>query len=493
MPSRNSSSNDAAQELFASAVSIISFVCLECLVIVQALLAWQNQILTVSQMRQSGFNQGLPFVWHFAMWGDLLIVSGLAAYVIGLHSFGWHGGKVLVSFAFGFASATALSWTYTFSTIRETHVQDHHLTVAGVVHLFYMAIALAVFAQFFFFTQDASRRLLRVVSLLLLVHVFFGTHMVLGILNFMHHLNWYPARPLKSIPGWITVTSVAVGLGWRNIGTSAIIATTKNAARHVFDAVKWLVKWSLLLFVHVRFETTEAYLKALDKLCSIANFTLFSKLFWEGYRQGGNRRYLVLISLIWVKYYLSRLSVIKELDIAKSVFPYRRFPDELRLKDRLKITFQVTLFMAFYSGLGLVARSIILVSLCLFVIGCLDLSTRLKINEKVRLYFSDARYAPNSEEIDYSAIQSKREIITRFLFELPHKQKEAGFAAGCVIALIVAVLGYLANSDQLTALAFYILTGTLALNEIITLCWRMVRDYRLETSLPEVGPTAGKR
>lgn len=221
MPSRSLCSNDATEHCFASASAIISFACLECLVAIQALLARQDHILTVSQMRQGGVGQGLPFVWHFAMWGDLLIVSSLAAYMIGRYSFRWHSGRLLVSFALGFVLAAILSWTYTFSTIPETHIKNHQLTAAGIVHLFYMAIALAVFIQFFFFTEDVSARLLGVASLLLFVHVFFGTHMALGVLNVIYPLSWYPAHPLKSILGWCTIATVALGLIWRNVVTSA--------------------------------------------------------------------------------------------------------------------------------------------------------------------------------------------------------------------------------------------------------------------------------
>src|SRR5258708_3096199 len=82
--------NKPPRSSFNSAPAIIVFVCLECLVMVQALLAWQSHFFTVSQMRQVGVNQGLPFVWHFGMWGDLLIVSGLAAYVVGSYSVRWN-------------------------------------------------------------------------------------------------------------------------------------------------------------------------------------------------------------------------------------------------------------------------------------------------------------------------------------------------------------------------------------------------------------------
>ena len=64
-----------------------------------------------------------------------------------------------------------------------------------------MAIVIAVFFQFLYFTDNVSPRLLRIVSLLLFVHVFIGTHMALGIIKLHYPLDWYPAQPLESYFG----------------------------------------------------------------------------------------------------------------------------------------------------------------------------------------------------------------------------------------------------------------------------------------------------
>ena len=203
---------------FAVVPAGIAFVCLEYLVALQALLAYRDHFFTVSQMRERGIDQGLPFVWHFAMWGDLFIVSGLAAYLTGRYFARWRFRRMLASLVLGFMVATALSWLYTLSAMPEAHIQNHRLTAAGVGHLFYMAIALAVFTQFFFFTEDIPTRLLLLVSVLLFLHVLIGTHMVLGVLKIIHPLSWYPPQPLTSVFGWTTVGAVGLGLALRNFG-----------------------------------------------------------------------------------------------------------------------------------------------------------------------------------------------------------------------------------------------------------------------------------
>jgi hypothetical protein len=207
---------DQKRSSFALGHAATAFIVFECLVGVQGLLAYQDRFLTVAEMQQRGITQGLPFIWHFGMWGDFLIISPLAGYVIGRYSDRWTLGPILISLVIGLILALSFSWLYTLSDVPEAHVQNHHLTSAGVVHLLYMAIALAVFTQFFFFTENISVRVLRAVSVLLFVHVFFGTHMALGILKVIYHFGWYSTQPLASIFGWITVGTVLLGLVWRN-------------------------------------------------------------------------------------------------------------------------------------------------------------------------------------------------------------------------------------------------------------------------------------
>jgi hypothetical protein len=208
----------AAEEgSFALGRAALTFVFFQCLVGLQALLAYQDHFLTVSQMQQRGVAKGLPFLWHFGMWGDVFVVSGLAAYLVGHYSSRWRPKWILTSIAIGFVATGLFSWLYTLSGMPEAHVQNHALTAAGRIHAIYMCIAFAVFLQFFLFTQDVAPRTLGIVSVLLLVHVFIGTHMLLGLINIALPQNWYPAQPLRSIVGWITIATLAAGLLWRNL------------------------------------------------------------------------------------------------------------------------------------------------------------------------------------------------------------------------------------------------------------------------------------
>ena len=481
MPTRAVTGNSTPPS-FSWPAAASAFICLECVVALQAFFAYQDHFFTVAQMRERGIGQGLPFVWHFGMWGDLLIISPLAAYVIGRYFDRRRWRQILISLIIGLILAVIFSFLYTLSDLPEAHIQNHQLTAAGKIHLVYMAIALAVFTQFLFFSGDVSVSLLRIVSVLLFVHVFLGTHMALGILKLNYPLDWYPAQPLKSGFGWITVWAVGFGLAWRNFGLR-----------------------KALYPVNQRVRTAEEYLIFLDYVCKIVTIWYFIPRFGWALIRGENVFALALIALVGGVYYLSRRSVWQELEIGKTIFTSAsdRIPDKLKLKDRTAITLEVTLFMLLYLVLAWVAHCILVASFCMFVIACIDLNTRRLINNNVREDFANPKYAPYPDEPDYKAMMKRRAIVEWFLFKLPHLWKETGRIVGCaaafgtanyayfttahdvtfltyfVDAFYSAIYGNTYSSYKLDRIAYVILIETLILNELVTWWWRKERDRRL--------------
>jgi hypothetical protein len=476
---------------FASAPAIIALIFLECLVASQALLAYQDHFLTVSQMREQGINQGLPFLWHFGMWSDLFIISTLAAYLIGRYSSCWRLHRILASLAIGLISAGLMSWLYTFSGMPEAHVQNHHLTAAGVVHLVYMAIAIAVFIQFLFFTEGISDRLLRFVSVLLFIHVFVGTHMALGIITLIYPLDWYPAHPLTSIFGWGTVAAVGVSLALRNFELSRYLLLLKKTAWYARDAAIWLFE-QLLYWTNQSTKTAEEYLKFLNFLSSFLAAGFFIHVIWSRisspYRSGkwlpfvfsNEGPALVLIFLFAIIYFSSRHSAKNELKIVPTLFPRGDIPDEWQPKERAFVTLTVFGFLALYIALVLFVDYITIVAFCMLAISCIDYRTRYLINGRMGQYLSAERYAPRIGENDYDIIQRRRTAVKCFLFDKPHLRKEAGRITGCGVALGIAVFSCAYSVEWLRILAYVVLIGTLITNEIVTHRWRFALKHQLE-------------
>ena len=148
--SNNLATINSARGSSVIGVSLATFALLEALVMLQAWLAYKDHFLTLAQMQGRGVRLGLPFAWHFGMWGDVFIVSPLAAYVTGRFVSRWRFRQILASFSAGLAAAVVMHYSYTFSDIQDAHIQYHVLTRVGFVHLVYMAITLAIFTQFFF-------------------------------------------------------------------------------------------------------------------------------------------------------------------------------------------------------------------------------------------------------------------------------------------------------------------------------------------------------
>src|ERR1035441_4916810 len=97
---------------FAKVLAAIVFVSLEGLVVAQAVLAYRNHFLTVPQMKSLHIAYGLPFIWHFGMWGDFFMISSVAGYLVGRYAHRWRLPWVVVSLTIGSSSAFLLSWAY---------------------------------------------------------------------------------------------------------------------------------------------------------------------------------------------------------------------------------------------------------------------------------------------------------------------------------------------------------------------------------------------
>jgi hypothetical protein len=228
--------------------------------------------------------------------------------------------------------------------------------------------------------------------------------------------------------------------------------------------------------------STEGYLKFLDYTCGILlASTYFFKIFWSELQYSRDWMSLALLLLIAIKYFLSRVSVVQELAIGRSLFPPTRIPDDLQMTNRISIAKQVYGFMFLYAILGFTANYIALASLIMTGIAFGDFRTRDLINEHIRQRFDDQHYAPGPEEADYNAIMRRRNIARWYLFALPHLSKELACIYGCAAAFGLAIYGYF-NGLDMRLPAYAMLIGAQVLNEIITIWWRVDRFTRLKTT-----------
>ena len=413
----------------------IVFVCLEIGVLIQAVLAYRDHFLTASQMESIHVARGLPFLWHFGMWGDFFIISPIAAYLTRQYGSQWRPRSVLISLAVGVTAASLLGWLYTFSAMPEAHVQTHHLTGAGVIHQCYMAAVVSVLVEFFIFTPSVSLRVLRVVSVLVMFHLVLGTHIALGVLNAFEPLHWYSGEPLKSIFAYATITTVAFALLWRNLNRDWVLRKARVATPCVDEM---MMRWTKPGPYRPRggIETPHGLLRFLDSLGGhVLEFGCFWGAAWamwlrdacrnkglmdiEGWIRCVGKVFLpcVLVLLFGIVFWLSRRSGEAELDIAERIFPPGRLPRGWGgAKDPVGITLSVICYFALYIALASLAYDIRLASLLMLTVACIDFNTRRLINKKVAGWFSDKIYNPKVGDEECELIERRRTVVRQFLF-----------------------------------------------------------------------------
>jgi len=467
---------------FASLLGWFVFISLEFLVLTQAVLAYRDHFLTVYQIQNVHVLHGLPFLWHFGMWGDFFIISPIVAYLVRHYVDQWRYRSVLLSLTMGLISASLLGWLYTLSPIPEAHMQNHHLTFAGVIHLLYMAVAVTIFLEFFLFTPSVSPSELKVVSSLVVFHVFLGTHMALGILQFFIGLDWYPGKPLKSIIGYLTISTIATALFLRNL-------EVESFAKNVLTAVERLARFIMFwveddIYSGEKVKTPHGLLTFLDKIGDrVLEVGFFVVAAWSIFsRNEGVKSLLpgILVLVFAAKFRLSRRSVKVELSIGEKLFPSGHMPEDWSgPREPVGIIVSVSYFFVLYMALAWFAYKIVLVSLVMFVIACIDWNTRRLINKNIRRLFSNEMYAAKIGDKDLEAIEARREAMSKYLFDNPHLWKEGGCVAGCGVALSVAVTAHTLGGDWLRPTAYFLIVATILTNEIINWRWRSVRDQRL--------------
>src|SRR5664280_992636 len=180
------------------ASAVITFIALETLVVAQFVLSYRDGLMTHNQMESRGLGNGLPLIWHFGVWSDGLMLSGLLTWIVFKYIPVWTARRFIPASVVAAVITFVMTRSYLASDTPEGHVVDHALTPAGKAHAAYMWIALTIVLVYFLDTPSALSRDKAIVSWLLLGHVFVGTHMLLGLLNDGHALAWYQRTPLSS-------------------------------------------------------------------------------------------------------------------------------------------------------------------------------------------------------------------------------------------------------------------------------------------------------
>jgi hypothetical protein len=189
------------------AVSIISFVW----VLAEAVMAWRDGMFTARQMEQKYRNHfvGLPFVWHFGMWGDLFIITPILGLIVARYGDQWSAAQVLHMGGVGILLSAAMHFIYTLTPFPDSLAWRKEMSPAGWMHLVYQGSAFAVIGLLYFCTESVSPQFLVAASAALTVHVAIASHVLLGLLDRLFSFRWCPDFINKPDP-WITIAVTAV-------------------------------------------------------------------------------------------------------------------------------------------------------------------------------------------------------------------------------------------------------------------------------------------
>lgn len=218
----------------------------------------------------------------------------------------------------------------------------------------------------------------------------------------------------------------------------------------------------LVVFLGIAFEKWQRY------SCSdTVPFKEWLACSWQAVLPGA------MVMIVGFVFHLSRRSANAELLIAKKMFPDGRMPKHwIGGVDAKEITISVIVFFGLYLGMAYLSDHIVVVTLFMLGISCIDLNTRRLINARAGAYLDDPQYAPCKGDTNYTIINAIRRAVRHDLYGKPHMRKEKFRIAGCAAALALALSGK-------QSLSYVVLMATLITNEVVTWGWRDQRDRAL--------------
>lgn len=187
------------------------FIPLELAVAAMALCAKKERLLTPAHIRARGERYGLPLYGHGGWWGDLLLMSGVAAALVAAYGSRWS----LADWALAAVPMTlvnaAMHYLWSKNPMLDCLASRGRLSLAGKVHWVYMEVALTIVGMFYFRTSGVDPAVYLAVSFAIVVHELAANHKFLDLFRPW----WWPYDPKARIQGWAVIAVIVVLLYWR--------------------------------------------------------------------------------------------------------------------------------------------------------------------------------------------------------------------------------------------------------------------------------------
>lgn len=184
------------------------------LIFLEILFTYREHTLTSQQLfkKYPTYHEGRPFLWHGGLWGDIFILTPLFGWILAMYASQWNILFGFFIFAIGFLLSALLHWMYISTPFPDSLAWGGKLSIAGWLHLIYMSASFAILGLFYFAT-DATLANIVFVSIVVAIHVGFGTHVVLTILNrAVFHQRKFPDR-ISALDTWLVLFGTWIAIG----------------------------------------------------------------------------------------------------------------------------------------------------------------------------------------------------------------------------------------------------------------------------------------
>ncbi|MBX4210923.1 hypothetical protein KW783_03055 [Candidatus Parcubacteria bacterium] len=173
-------------------------------------LAYRDKMFWLSQMKAAGIDFGLPFFWHTGMWSDVFVMTPILWIIFGYVG-GWNLKAFILATIAGVIGSLAIHVPYLNHPHPGAHIHGGHLTESGWVHAVYSVAVVGVLVLFYFFTPSVKISDMWIVTILLVIHLFLGTLIPLGLAK----LPWFPERPHYDWRAWFAFSTMVLICGGR--------------------------------------------------------------------------------------------------------------------------------------------------------------------------------------------------------------------------------------------------------------------------------------
>src|SRR3989344_3170415 len=186
------------------------------LVAVEGFVSYQNGTFFPNQLIAKFGKPGVSFFAHGGMWGDMFLLPTLFACIIVLYGATWSAEQIGQMVLIGVAITAANQLLCNQSPVPDVlgwQGEKFSLTIA--MHFVYMSTYVALAGLFFCYTPGVSVTAAVCVAVVLGIHMAFGTHVPLGMINRFAQWAWCqdflssPVLPYLSAVIWITLAALA--------------------------------------------------------------------------------------------------------------------------------------------------------------------------------------------------------------------------------------------------------------------------------------------